>query len=190
MAYEPPVQKPVWTRWAFSYRALAYAITSFFIFSFTCIELGLVSQQLHKYGNSPQNYATQGFQHLIGLMLYNSIITLLYSLSHFWLSVGFTSFISLILAVFWGTGAGLLRTTTPYRGTHCDRPPSAYAPNWAPFANECSRIITIEAIGWTLWGIFIFLLIGTLVQKLQITVKSTPEEMYFARESESEKAQV
>jgi hypothetical protein len=59
------------------------------------------------------------------------------------------SLCALIQAVFWGVGAGLLRTGTPYRGTHCTAHGAAhYPPVFQPFAGLCKKVIAIEAIAW------------------------------------------
>jgi len=181
MSYEPPVEKPVWQRWRYSRRALVYGIVFFLIFALTVVELGLVSEQLHEHGNSYANYPTKQYKHVIGLLLFASIATLVFTLTHFWTSVAMVPFISLTLALFWGVGAGLLRTGTPYRGTNCTTHGHAhYPPVFQPYAGLCKKVVTIEAVAWTQWALLIFLLIGTLAHKLRISSKATPEEMYFA----------
>ncbi|KAF8633094.1 hypothetical protein AX15_001511 [Amanita polypyramis BW_CC] len=170
----------MWKRMTFSLRALAYGLVFFLTFALACSELGLVSQQLHQHGNSYALYPTMQYKHAIGLLLFSAITTMVVCLSHFWLSVGFFPILSIILAVFWGVGAGLLRSGTPFRGTSCGRPVSSYPAAFQPYANLCSRIVTIEALAWTEWGLSILLLVGSLAHKLHISVKSTPEELYFA----------
>ncbi|KAM6504301.1 hypothetical protein JOM56_001244 [Amanita muscaria] len=171
---------PVWQRWAFSYRALAYIITFFIIFALTSAELGYVAQQIHDHGDGYEHYATMQYKHVIGLLLFACIATLLFCVIHFWIPVDVVPAASFILAVFWGTGAGLLRTGTPYRGDCASRLANTYPTVWQPYADLCTRVIVIEALAWSLWGILIILMIGSLVHKLGVTVKSTPEEMYFA----------
>jgi hypothetical protein len=73
----------------------------------------------------------------------------------------------------------------------------AYPSIWQAYANLCSRVVAIEAIAWSLckhhlhfrvcmadsWlsgGILILLMVSSLVHKLRVTTKPTPEEMYFA----------
>jgi hypothetical protein len=68
-----------------------------------------------------------------------------------------------MLAVFWGTGAGLLRTGTPYRGTSCiPRAAEHYPPVFQPFAGLCKKVVTIEAIAWTECSSFVLLLFKTI----------------------------
>ncbi|KAF8661993.1 hypothetical protein AX14_007132, partial [Amanita brunnescens Koide BX004] len=173
-------EQPVWQKWRYSRRALAYGMTFFLIFALTVVELGLVSEQLHVHGNSDQHYPTLQFKNTIGLLLFVSIATLVFSLTHFWASVAAVPFISLILAIFWGVGAGLLRTGTPYRGTRCTTHGHAhYPPAFQPFGGLCKKVISIEAIAWTEWALLIFLIIGSLAHKLRISTRATPEEMYF-----------
>ncbi|KAK2460938.1 hypothetical protein APHAL10511_007408 [Amanita phalloides] len=188
MVYEPPTEKPVWQRMKFSVRALAYGITFFLIFALTVAELGLVSEQMHIHGNSAANYPTLQYKNVIGILLFSSIATLLFALTHFWASVSSIPFISLILAVFWGVGAGLLRTGTPYRGTNCTTHAHAkYPPAFQPFAGLCKKVVTIQAIAWTEWALLIMLMVGSLAHKLTITAKPTPEEMYFEAPEEDAK---
>jgi len=49
--------------------------------------LGLVSQQLHKYGNGYQNYPGREYKHDLGLILFSCVFTLLIVLGHYWLSL-------------------------------------------------------------------------------------------------------
>jgi hypothetical protein len=65
------------------------AFFAFFIL-WLCIDisaLGLVSQQIHKYGNSYLNYPSGMYYHALGLLLFTSIVGLLYGLFHAWLNL-------------------------------------------------------------------------------------------------------
>lgn len=59
-------------------------------------------------------------------------------------------FFSLCLAVFFGTVAGIFRTATPFRGTSCGAPVDSFPVKWQPYVHECSRIVTMQAISWSL----------------------------------------
>ncbi|KAH9479940.1 hypothetical protein JR316_0008537 [Psilocybe cubensis] len=135
-----------------SIRSILYLIGFVLIFALTCAELGLVSQQIHKYGRFAENYASLQYKNVLGLLLCACLVSLLVTIFHLFLNVGFVAFFSLVLAVFFGTGAGVIRTATPFRGTSCGRPADAYPEKWQRFAHECSRIVSIEAVAWSLWG--------------------------------------
>lgn len=59
-------------------------------------------------------------------------------------------FFSLCLAVFFGTVAGIFRTATPFRGTSCGAPVDSFPEKWQPYVHECSRIVTMQGISWSL----------------------------------------
>ena len=63
-------------------------------------------------------------------------------------------FFSLVLAVFFATGAGIIRGVTPFRGTSCGKAANLYPVIWQPFVGECRRIVSIQAIAWTLCTFF------------------------------------
>ncbi|KAF8883492.1 hypothetical protein CPB84DRAFT_188476 [Gymnopilus junonius] len=161
----PPGKKEVDNR-AFvpSLRSLLYAIGFSLIFMFTCIELGFVSQQIHKYGRWSWNYASLEYRNSLGLLLTAVIVSLLVAIFHFWLPLGMTTLLTLILAVFFGTGGGIIRTVTPFRGTSCrTKRVDEYPPKWQPFAHECSRVIVIEAFAWALFALYTFMFFGSLI---------------------------
>ncbi|PPQ87894.1 hypothetical protein CVT25_001236 [Psilocybe cyanescens] len=161
-----------------SIRSILYVIGFGLIFALTCAELGLVSQQIHKYGRFAENYASLQYKNVLGLLLCAVIVSLLVTIFHLYLSIGFVAFFSLILAVFFGVGGGVIRTATPFRGTHCQRPPEDYPEKWQRFSHECSRIVSIEAIAWSLWGLYMFMLFGSLMYILRISLRPTPGGFY------------
>jgi hypothetical protein len=67
--------------------------------------LGLVSQQLHNGGNLVTNYATPGFKHVLGLLLFTVILTFLICIGHFFGHPLLIAFLAFAAAVFWGTGS-------------------------------------------------------------------------------------
>ena len=138
-----------------------------------CVNLGLASQQIHKYGRFAENYASLQYKNALGLLLAAVIISLLVCLFHLFLPLGSTHplsyfiiykqvslmswhsptvlvFFSLCLAVFFGTVAGIFRTATPFRGTSCGAPVDSYPEKWQPYVRECSRIVTMQGISWSL----------------------------------------
>ncbi|KDR66737.1 hypothetical protein GALMADRAFT_106133 [Galerina marginata CBS 339.88] len=161
-----------------SIRSILYAITFFLIFCLTCAELGLVSQQIHKYGRYAENYASLQYKNVLGLLLCAVIISLLLCLTHFFIPIGFLVFIALILAIFFGVGGGVIRTATPYRGTSCNRPVGDYPIAWQPYAHECSRVVTIQALSWTLFALYFFILFGSLGYLFRLCLRPTPGGLY------------
>ncbi|KJA14164.1 hypothetical protein HYPSUDRAFT_49374 [Hypholoma sublateritium FD-334 SS-4] len=161
-----------------STRSWIYLATFILIFCLTCAELGLVSQQIHKYGRWTFNYATLQYKNAIGLLLCACLISLLLCLGHYWIAVGGTAFTSLILSVFFGTVAGIFRVTTPFRGHDCGRPQDSYPVIWRPWFQECSRVVAMEGIAWSLWALYLCMMIGTLLYMFQITPRPTPGGYY------------
>jgi len=139
-----------------------------------CVNLGLVSEQIHTYGRFAENYASLQYKNALGLLLVAVIVSLLVCLFHLFLPLGSTHppfylktsfinvlhlfrnfltvlvFFSLCLAVFFGTVAGIFRTATPFRGTSCGAPVDSFPEKWQPYVHECSRIVTMQGISWSL----------------------------------------
>ncbi|KAJ2912929.1 hypothetical protein MD484_g7484, partial [Candolleomyces efflorescens] len=118
------------------------------------------------------------YKHALGLLLFAVIFSLLILLSHPWLGVGFICVLSFTVAIFFGTGAGIINRTAPFKGTSCGRPASDYPEAWQPYAHECSRIVAIQGLAWALWGLYVFLFFGTLFHKVQFKTRPTPEAFY------------
>ncbi|KAF8186000.1 hypothetical protein BJ912DRAFT_1043284 [Pholiota molesta] len=150
------------------------------IFCLTAADLGLVSYQIHKYGRYAQNYASLEYRNSLGLCLCACLISLMLCLGHYWISIGLTTFISLICAVFFGTVAGIIRTTTPFRGTSCDRPQDAYPEKWRPYYKECARVVAMEGVSWSLWALYLILMVGSLLYMFRITPRPTPGRYYWS----------
>ncbi|KAF9045398.1 hypothetical protein BJ165DRAFT_159450 [Panaeolus papilionaceus] len=166
-------------RFVFNMRSILYALAFLFIFSFTVAELGLVSYYLHKYGNTYEHYPSKQVKHVLGLLLCATLISLLVSLSHYWLSVGFVAFTSFILAVFFSTGAGVIQRTTPFKGTNCGHATERQWPaQWQPYAGECKNIVAIQALGWGLAFLYLSMLIGSFFYMFSIHPKPTPGRFY------------
>ena len=149
-----------------------------------CAELGLVSQQIHKYGRFAENWASLQYRNVVGLLLCAVIVSLLITIFHFYLSIACTvsrlplfnrfsylmifsfnlvvAFFSLILSVFFGIGGGVIRTTTPFHRS-CSTPTENYPEKWQRFAGECTRIVAMQGISWALCTSFF---LSSLVQVL------------------------
>ncbi|PPQ74682.1 hypothetical protein CVT26_007665 [Gymnopilus dilepis] len=164
-----------------SIRSFLYAIAFILIFCCTCAELGFVSQQIHKYGRWPWNYASLEYRNILGLLLAGVIISLLVVIFHVYLPIGFVALFSLVLAVFFGTGAGVIRQTTPFRGSSCSsKPVDAYPQKWQPYAHECSRIVAMEGFAWALFALYTFMLFGSLFYLgiIRVSTRPTPGGYY------------
>ncbi|TFK23875.1 hypothetical protein FA15DRAFT_641893 [Coprinopsis marcescibilis] len=169
-------------RFVVNFRSVFYGIVFFLIFAQTVAILGLVSYELHKYGNGYANYASMEYKHALGLLLFGSLLSLLIVLPHLWLGVGFTFICALIAALFFATGAGVVFRTTPFRGHACHRTPaSAYPAAWQPYAGECGRIVAIQGLAWALFATYFILALATFFQKFSVKSRPTPEGFYFSK---------
>ncbi|KIJ41959.1 hypothetical protein M422DRAFT_254982 [Sphaerobolus stellatus SS14] len=161
------------------FRSIFYLTLWVLIFALTVSELGLVSQQIHKYGRNAENYASLQYKNSLGLLLCAVLVSLILSLTHFKANFGIVSFFALVLATFFGTGAGIIRTSTPFRGHGCStKSVESYDPKWRPYVQECSRIVAIEGVAWSLWVLYIVLLVGIVTYKIGFRLKSTPGGFY------------
>ncbi|KAK0229140.1 hypothetical protein ARMGADRAFT_1080902 [Armillaria gallica] len=150
-------------------RRMLYAIAFFLVFALTTSQLGLVSQQLHNGGNDYANYPGMEYKHDLGLLLFSCVFTYLYLIGHLYSAgLGLITFFTFVGAVFWGTGAGVMFQVSPFRSYNCGNPADSFSPNWARFADQCSRIVAIQGIAWANWGLFVFLFFGMLIHKLEI----------------------
>ncbi|KAF8917950.1 hypothetical protein CPB85DRAFT_1284157 [Mucidula mucida] len=153
-------------------RRVLYAVAFFLVFALTASELGLVSQQLHNGGNDYANYPGMEYKHDLGLLLFSCVFTFLYLIGHIFIEgMGMITFLTFVLAVFWGTGAGVMYQVSPFRAYNCGNPADSFAPNWARFHDQCSRIVAIQGIAWALWGLMVFLFFGMLIHKLEIRAR-------------------
>lgn len=130
----------------------------FYVVLFTlwiCIDialLGLVSEQIHKYGRYRENYPTAQYQNALGLLLFSTIIGLLFGIFHW--ALGLTMYLPIFLAfgVWFGTGAGILEPTPFGHGFQCRHTwdLSRFPANWQPYVGECSRVTAIEGLAWAM----------------------------------------
>jgi len=177
----PPGKKEVDNRpFVLSIRSVAYGISFFLIFCLTCAELGLVSQQLHEHGRWAQNYASLQYRNVLGLLLCAVILSLLICIFHYWLPIGVVVFSSLVLALFFGVGGGVIRGTTPFRGTDCHRPVEDYPPRWQPYVHSCGRVVAIEAVSWSVFALYTMMLLGSLcyIGIIRFATRPTPGGYY------------
>ncbi|WWC99844.1 hypothetical protein V866_006752 [Kwoniella sp. B9012] len=163
---------------------------SFFILWF-CIdvaELGLVSQQIHKYGRFAENWPTGKYQHAMGLLLFTTIIGLLFSIFHWALGLTMYLPIFLMFGVFWGTGAGIMYETPFGHGFQCRHinDPSRFAPNWVPYLGECSRVTAIEGLAWAMFALSVIALFFTLFDKFTFTSKRSAVYESLAEEGHAQ----
>lgn len=130
----------------------------FYVVLFTlwiCIDialLGLVSEQIHKYGRYRENYPTGKYQNALGLLLFSTIIGLLFGIFHW--ALGLTMYIPIFIAfgAWFGTGAGILEATPFGHGFQCRHTwdLSRFPANWQPYVGECSRVTAIEGLAWAM----------------------------------------
>lgn len=130
----------------------------FYVVLFTlwiCIDialLGLVSEQIHKYGRYRENYPTGKYQNALGLLLFSTIIGLLFGIFHW--ALGLAMYIPIFIAfgAWFGTGAGILEATPFGHGFQCRHTwdLSRFPANWQPYVGECSRVTAIEGLAWAM----------------------------------------
>lgn len=166
-------------------RPFVFGFTFCLIFACAAVELGLVSDFLHRYGNSYDFYPTMEFKHDLGIILFSSIVTFLYCLSNYWSNHFMCAVWAFILSVFWGTAAGVLFQVSPFRAYTCGRPDSAFTPEWAAWKGNCRRVVTMEGFAWSLWGLFMFLFLGLIMEMFQCTKRKDVRPFYeIPREEE------
>ncbi|WRT64300.1 uncharacterized protein IL334_001231 [Kwoniella shivajii] len=163
---------------------------SFFILWF-CIdvaELGLVSQQIHKYGRETADWPTGEFYHAIGLLLFSTIIGLLFCIFHW--AVGLSLYLPIFLAfgVWWGTGAGIIEATPFGHGLQCKHisDSSRFPANWVPFLGECSRVTAIEGLAWAMFALSVIGLFFTFIDKFNFTSKRSDVYESYAEEGHAQ----
>ncbi|KAF7799921.1 hypothetical protein EIP86_011164 [Pleurotus ostreatoroseus] len=159
-------------------RPFVYGFWFSLIFACAAVELGLVSDFLHRYGNGYDRYPTMEFKHDLGIILFSCVVTFLYVLSHPWSNHFMSAVWAFILAVFWGTAAGVIFQVSPFRAYTCGRPASSFTPEWAAWLGNCRRVVTMEAFAWTLWGLYLFLFIGLLVEMFQCSRRRDVRPFY------------
>ncbi|GAA5905325.1 uncharacterized protein JCM6883_006359 [Sporobolomyces salmoneus] len=99
-----------------SARAIGYAVCFFIYFGLAAGQVGLTSQQLQKYGNTVYNYPNAQTKHVVGLLLYSGIASLLMALGSAYLPLFFLAFLLFAHCVIDIVGAGLLNHQLPFNG--------------------------------------------------------------------------
>ncbi|KAK4704568.1 hypothetical protein P7C70_g1640, partial [Phenoliferia sp. Uapishka_3] len=166
---------------------ILFAISFILAIVLAVAELGLVSQQLQNGGNDSGNYPGREFKYNLGeadsILLFTIILTLIISLTHNRISMKLIAFGVFILAVFWGTGAGIIFQVSPFHVYSCKFDVNTFEPIWQPFYSQCSRIVAIEAIAWAEFGLMILILIQYFVDAVHFSIhkdsfyEKSPEEL-------------
>ncbi|KAK1230883.1 hypothetical protein PQX77_006013 [Marasmius sp. AFHP31] len=122
-------------------------------------ELGLTAY-LVTVGNEQDRWSSAKYRALLILFLFNASWTLLFSSSymmfmfdggmHFLANVASSIIWILLTAVLWGTAAGMIHTTRV--GGDCAG---------SPAISGCRQSLTVEALGWTEFGICVLSLFLT-----------------------------
>ncbi|KAK4684139.1 hypothetical protein P7C73_g6061, partial [Tremellales sp. Uapishka_1] len=119
------------------------------------VELGLVSQQIHKHGRLTANWPTLIYYHAMGLLLFSGIVGLLFGMFFWYMGLPILMFLFLCFGVWYGTAAGIFHNT-PFGhgyGSQCSNAASSFPTNYQPFLSDCTRVEAIEAFAWTMFGL-------------------------------------
>lgn len=143
-----------------------------FYFAVNVSLLGLVSEQLHKYGNDWTVYPDGRWKHALGLGLFIGIFFTMVAIAHYFLGHKVLMFCMFAGAVMNGVVAGLF-TMTPFgHGLQCGNPVDSFLPKYQPFVGECSRITAITALAWAMFGINVIGLVGLAVDGFSCTTRN------------------
>ncbi|WOO78097.1 uncharacterized protein LOC62_01G001650 [Vanrija pseudolonga] len=115
--------------------------------------LGLVSWNLHKHGNTWTNYPDGMYYHALGLGLFTTIFTLLFTIFHWALGHLLLTLTFFASGVFFGTVAGIL-TSTPFgHGLQCKNPVESFPPKYQPFYHDCRKVTATVGLAWALFAL-------------------------------------
>ncbi|KIP11480.1 hypothetical protein PHLGIDRAFT_476163 [Phlebiopsis gigantea 11061_1 CR5-6] len=159
-------------------RPWLYGFTFALIFALTAAELGLDSHILHGHGNNSHDYPSLEFKNILGLILFTCIATLLYIVAHPWASVGMSCWWTFVFAVFWGASAGVLNRVVPFEVSKCGESPSAFPSVWGPWLHQCSELVALQGVAWTLWGIFLIKFIVLIVELIEFKPRKNVKTFY------------
>jgi len=171
---EKDVRPTFWQR----VRPWVYGFTFALIFALVATELGIDSHILHQHGNNSYNYPSLEFKNIIGLILFSCIATLLFVISHPWSGVRMSAFWAFVFCIFWGTSAGVLNRVVPFESHNCDSGANTFAPKWQPWQHQCKELVALQAIAWSLWGIFLFFWLGLMAEIFDLKVRPRPGPFY------------
>ncbi|GMK57168.1 hypothetical protein CspeluHIS016_0400020 [Cutaneotrichosporon spelunceum] len=150
-------------------------IFCFYIFylAFNIAFLGMVSDQLHRYGNVWTNYPDGRWYHSLGLGLFIGIFFTMVGMGHAWLNHPLLMFCHFAGAVMSGVVAGLF-TATPFgHGLQCSNPVDSFPAKYQPFLGECRKITAITALAWTMFGLNTLALFWLAVDGFSCTRRNT-----------------
>ncbi|GAA5939657.1 uncharacterized protein JCM15063_005247 [Sporobolomyces koalae] len=132
-------------------RTIAYGIGFFLLFGLAAGQVGLTSQQLQKYGDPVVRYPNAQTKHLVGLLLFSGIASLLIALGSPYLPLYFLAFIVFAISVIDITSAGLLHHQLPF-GTKCNGNGGNYGV-WTGFVSDCKIYTGLEGVSWAKWAV-------------------------------------
>ncbi|GAA6063252.1 hypothetical protein JCM10212_003615 [Sporobolomyces blumeae] len=144
-----------------SARSIGYAVAFFIIFGLAAGQVGTTSKMLQKYGNAVVRYPDAETKHVIGLLLFTGIASLLLALGSPFSPLYFLSFMTFALSVISITGAGILNHEIPFNAS-CSNTGSVTG-NWAGFGSDCKVMVGLEGISWALWAVQFLVAIGLFV---------------------------
>ncbi|KAK8866066.1 hypothetical protein IAR55_001217 [Kwoniella newhampshirensis] len=154
-------------------RQIIYATLFILWFAIDVSLLGLVSQQIHKYGRDQSNYPTGKYQHALGLLLFSTLIGLVFCIFHWALNLALYLPVFLAFGVWFGVGAGILEETPFGHGLQCKHisDPSKFPTNWVPYLHECSRVTAIEGLAWAMFALAVIGFFFAFTDKFSLTSK-------------------
>ncbi|GAA6012806.1 hypothetical protein JCM11491_002568 [Sporobolomyces phaffii] len=129
-------------------RPIAYGVGFFVLFGLAAAQVGLTSQQLQKYGNAVMYYPNAQTKHVIGLLLFSGIASLLTALGSPYLPLFFLAFVVFAMSVIDIVGAGLINHQLPL------------AAQWSSDSNIYRGL---EGVSWAKWAVGLLLAIALIV---------------------------
>lgn len=134
-----------------------------------------------KYGDAVVNYPNMQTKHLVGLLLFSGIASLLVALGSPYLPLFFLAFLVFAMSVidivgesgfencsaverelktqYSETGAGLLNHQLPFNASCSNGATGA----WANFGSDCKIYTALEGVSWAKWAIGLLLTVALVV---------------------------
>ncbi|GAA5993931.1 hypothetical protein JCM5350_005480 [Sporobolomyces pararoseus] len=141
-------------------RSIGYMVGFFLYFGLAAGQVGLTSQQLQKYGNTVYNYPNAQTKHIVGLLLFSGIASLLVTLGSPYLPLFFLAFLLFAMLVIDIVGAGLLNHQLPFSAS-CSS--NGVTGVWARFSSDCKIYTGLEGVSWAKWAIGLLLMVALIV---------------------------
>lgn len=158
-------------------RLYGYGLAFFVYFGLATAEMALAAVELHRYGNLITRYPSAEVKHLVGLVLFNGIFSMIVALGSFACPLYVLSFFTFASSVIWAVSAGLLYKVTPFHGM-CG---GSFAPPFDAFASECKIYSAMMAIGWAVWAWTLILSVAVFVHTFMAAKRHAPlKNMYGA----------